>query len=82
MLSTTSNHPGIRLISIADCNVNEAYDIIRITSHSLFAVSSELLQERQVKAVALAGGKKPKNGVAGYVILAIWICLFASTAKK
>jgi hypothetical protein len=70
------------LISIVYCNIGKVWDIRRITGHSLFAVSSELLQERRVKAVALTGGKKPKNGVAGYVILAIWISLFASTAKK
>jgi hypothetical protein len=68
------------LISIVYCNVGKVWDIRRITGHSLFAVSSELL--RRVKAVALTGGKKPKNGVAGYGILAIWISLFASTAKK
>jgi hypothetical protein len=70
------------LIFIAYFNVNEASDIIRIIGHSLLAISPELLEEHRVKTVALAGGKRRENEVAGCFVVGIWICQFASTAKK
>ena len=44
-------------------------------------IPSQILVECRAKAAASADSKKPKNWVAGFIIIAIWVGLISVTAR-
>ena len=44
-------------------------------------IPSEVLMECRARAAASANGKRPKNWVAGSIIIAIWVGLIVLTAR-